>query len=535
MNDKANKDETLDTGDDDLLAQAMDPPPPRKVPRRSKQPAGSPPATNQVTKKTSKKTSKPASKKTSKPASKKTSKPASKPASKKTSKPATAAGPDKVSTPDKKPAKRKVKLEDGRKLTKKGQSTVRERWSAANSGKSRVSLMQGLVSSARDRFGADRVFGSREELDQLAIGIPVPALAFEFAIANDVFPLSSVLMLAGSWGSCKSALSYEFFRWFHENDGVPVHIDTEDKFDGAFACDIMRVPHDYMPIISNRANSTEQMQQILTHYLKQMQKSLIGTKNDPGPGKTIPCCFCIDSLAGSSSEEVQDKIMDKGNAGRSHPVEALKNKIYLSGIKKQFENWPFTLLVVNHLKEKADDMGNTRQYTLGGESFNFHESFEIHNSVWRRRFKNAQFEGVGIRLTCSKNSFGPTGRSIKTRFLWWVDDDENGVPQDRFLWDWNWSLCTLLNEADGIYKERLQQRGLTITCRSPQADIECLANFRAIGMGKDEYLPFQEVGQMIQENEEVCDRIRDALNIKRRYQLDRPYDELVAEHLETVQ
>jgi hypothetical protein len=54
-------------------------------------------------------------------------------------------------------------------------------------------------------------------------------------------------------------------------------------------------------------------------------------------------------------------------------------------------------------------------------------------------------------------------------------------------------------------------------------------------MGKDEYLPFQEVGQLIQDNVEVSNRIRDALNIKRRYQLDRPYDELVAKHLASAE
>ena len=434
-------------------------------------------------------------------------------------------------SPAVKPAKKLVvSMEDGRKLTNKGRDSLRARWSAENSGSSRNSMMTGLLNAARSKFGADRVFGSREELEQLAIGIPTPSLAFEYLIANDIFPLSSVMMLAGGWGSCKSALAYEFFRWFYELSGISVHVDTEDKFDGQFACDIMRAAKGVMPIISNRANSVEQMHQIITHYLREVQKMLIGTKEDPGPGKTVPVCFCIDSLAGATSEEIQEKILKDGSANRTHPINALKNSIFLPGIKKQFENWPFTLLVVNHLKEKLDDMGNTHQYTLGGQSFNFHESFELRNSLWKTKFQNAQFEGVGIRIHCAKNSFGPTGRRIKTRFLWWIED-ETGEPRDGFLWDWNWSLCTMLNELDGIAKQRLHDRDIRIQCKSPAADIECLANLRAIGMGKDEYLPFQEVGQLIQDNEEVCNRIRDALNVKRRYQLDRPYDEIIKDHL----
>lgn len=429
------------------------------------------------------------------------------------------------------PEVRVVNLDD-RKLSNKNKESLRARWSSSNA---RNDMMEALLNTARDKFGVDRVFGSRQQLGQLAIGIPTPSLAFEYLIANDIFPLSSIMMLAGSWGSCKSALSYEFFRWFYELNGIAVHIDTEDKFDGDFACDIMRVNREVTPIISNRANSVEQMQSILTHYLTEVQKTLIGTKEDPGPGKTIPCCFCVDSLAGATSEEVQEKILKEGSASRTHPINALKNSIFLPGIKKQFENWPFTLLVVNHLKEKIDQTGNTHQYTLGGQSFNFHESFEIRNAVWKSKFKNAKFEGIGISLNCSKNSFGPTGRKIKTRFLWWIEDDETtGEPRDVFLWDWNWALCTLLNEMDGIQRNRLLERELMIKCKSPAADIECLANFRAVGMGKDEYLPFQEVGQLIQNNVEVSARIRDALNIKKRYKLDRPYDELVAKHMENA-
>jgi hypothetical protein len=432
-----------------------------------------------------------------------------------------------------KPSRSKAALYDDRKLTKKGTESLRAKWNAANSANTRNSLMNGLVATARDKFGVDRVFGSREELDRLAIGIPTPSLAFEYMMANDVFPLSSVMMLAGSWGSCKSALSYEIFRWFYEQSGLAVHIDTEDKFDADFACDIMRVPSDVTPIISNRAGSTEQMQELLTYYLKETKRVLTGTKEEPGPKKTVPAVFCIDSLAGATSEEIQEKISKEGKANRTHPINALKNSIYLPGAKKLLEGWPFTLLVVNHMKEKTDDMGRTHQYTLGGQTFNFHESFELRNAVWKQKFKNSQFEGIGIRIQCAKNSFGPTGRRIKTRFLWWLDDDpETGEPRNVYLWDWNWAICTLLNEMEGKEKQRLKDRDIVIKCKSPAADVECLANLPALGMGKDEYLPFQEVGQLIHENEDVCVRIREALNIQKRRILDRPFDDIEREHME---
>jgi hypothetical protein len=56
-----------------------------------------------------------------------------------------------------------------------------------------------------------------------------------------------------------------------------------------------------------------------------------------------------------------------------------------------------------------------------------------------------------------------------------------------------------------------------------------------LGLGKDEYLPFQQVGQMIQDDEEVSKLIRDALNIKQRRQLIRPYDEIVNDYLKSAE
>ena len=77
----------------------------------------------------------------------------------------------------------------------------------------------------------------------------------------------------------------------------------------------------------------------------------------------------------------------------------------------------------------------------------------------------------------------------------------------------------------------LKERGCGIKVKSPAADVECLANLPALGMGKEEYLPWQEVGGLIQDNEEVCNLIRESLQIQRRHQLDRPYDDIVDDHI----
>ena len=437
-----------------------------------------------------------------------------------------------VETPQK--DKKVLEFIDTRNLTKQGKASVIEQWEASNRGNTRNSLMNSLMQSAQEKFGAGKVFGTRTALDQLVIGIPIPALPFEYILANDVFPLQIVMMLAGSWGSCKSALSYEIFRWFYENSGITVHIDAEDKFDADFACQIMRVANDVIPIISNQATSLEESQKLITYYIDAIKKMLIGNKENPGPGARVPCCLCLDSVAGNTSETTQKKILDEGFAGKSYAVEALSLAKFLPTIKSTFTNFPFTLLLINHAKEKNDEMGNKHVYTLGGGALNFHESFEIHNSVWKSGYNNTQFEGVGITLKCVKNSFGPTGRRARTRFIWWQEEDpETGNVIEHKLWDWNWAICDLFVNTTNLNKKRLKDRDLILNVKAPTADIECMANMPALGMGKNEYLTFQEVGQMIHENEEISNRIRDALGIKRRYVLDgsKTYEDIVNEHV----
>lgn len=65
-----------------------------------------------------------------------------------------------------------------RRLSKKSKETLRSRWNQKNSAVSRDGMMSQLLNSARDKFGSDRVFGSREELEQLCVGVPTPSLAF---------------------------------------------------------------------------------------------------------------------------------------------------------------------------------------------------------------------------------------------------------------------------------------------------------------------------------------------------------------------
>lgn len=408
---------------------------------------------------------------------------------------------------------------DDRNLTKAGKEYIKKTWSQDNYQKTRNGFMKAFTATAKEKFGAENVFGGKEDLSKLCAGIPTPSLPIEFVMANDVLPFC-LMMLAGSWGSCKTSLMLEFFRWIYELGGFNFHIDTELKFDGDFAHRIMRAGEDEQPFVPSRADSLEEWQKMWLHYADEAMKMMRGTKEEPGPGKRIPIGIGLDSLAAAVSEATKEKIRKEGCASRGYATEALLHKSFFNTAISIQSKYPFILMVVNHLKTKTDDKGFEHTYTLGGGNVNFRESLEFHNSVWRSKFKNSQFEGIGVKIACAKNSFGPTHRSIKTRFLWWFEKNEDtGKDVQQVVWDWDWAICNLLHEAEGVYGQRLKDFDLRIKVKSPTADIECLANLRALGMGKEEYLPWQEVGRMIHENPEVCSRIREALNIQVRPKL----------------
>jgi hypothetical protein len=249
---------------------------------------------------------------------------------------------------------------------------------------------------------------------------------------------------------------------------------------------------------------------------------MVGTVDEPGPGRTLPICYAVDSLTGKSSRERQEKIKTAGSAEKSFPIEALKIGPFLKSIAHEFVGWPFAFICTNHLKiDLAADNPAAARRLPGGDQQGFQESLELETGVWKTKIDTAQFEGKGITLTCVNNALAPSGHRIKTRILWWneqvgVDQNQNPVYAQKTMWDWDWATVTFLHELDPKYKKRLKEvAGFTLEVQSEKADIECMARSPALGMGKKEWLHFHEVGARIREDQDLCDKIRGALGIKR--------------------
>lgn len=401
------------------------------------------------------------------------------------------------------------------------------------------------AAGARKKLGHSAVFvGS--EADALLVGIPMYSgygkkalrypgcLPVEFVIANDVFPLAVVIQLVAKTGVGKSGLVAEFGRWFAMANGVNHLNENESKFNARWYKSIMREYFDEMLI--NRCKDVEDWQDGVSTGLRDTKNFMAGSAQEPGPGRTFPFMSAVDSIMGKMSRKSQEKILGvraldgsrgttgEGHAGRGHPEEALSITRYLKSIAGEFDNFPFALVLVNHLKLNKDDMGNEERSKTGGKTVDFQESFELELAKvggMKKKIECKDWEGYQVRLSCEKNSFGPGNRSVITRILWWEEEFADGSWQQRTIWDWDWSTVWLLNnimrgdKASPRLRQNLKDAEIHLEC--PVAgDVDNLAWSKNLGMKAKDAVPWSELGAMIRQETELLDRLRKALRINRR-------------------
>jgi hypothetical protein len=423
-------------------------------------------------------------------------------------------------------------------MSAKGRSTVElfdfQAHKGREMGRNLDTAFSALGSAMQKKFGALTVaLGS--DFETIFLGFPMPAVVFEYLLMLDGFPLGTVMHLAGEPKCGKSGLVAEFCRWFYCCQGGYSINSNEDKFAAPWYRSIMGEGAFNRLRKSGliHCKSLEDWQDGVTAAVRFEKQIMTGTKKNPGPGRTFPFMIAVDSIMGKLSSKSQEKILGAlgldgsrgitgaGHADRAFPLEALLITRYLKTIPQELANWPFTLVLVNHTKWRTNDQtGITESSTTGGQTINFQESFELEVT----RSKNiacAEFEGFVVDIKCKENSYGPDGRKIRTRVLWWDERGADGEWHQRTIWDWDWSLVWLLNDllngerVNAYTKACLKDSGFHLEV-TKQGDIENGAWSRDLGMkGPDDAVPWNELGAMLRQNQTTLDSIRQALRIKR--------------------
>jgi hypothetical protein len=268
------------------------------------------------------------------------------------------------------------------------------------------------------------------------------------------------------------------------------------------------------------------------YHLKADQEAFTGTKAEPGPGATVPVVFGVDSIMGKLCQETQEKIAKAGFADRSFPKEALVINNYLKTVPQMIARWPFTIVLVNHLKFGKDDMGNTVGHTAGGASISFQEGFEFQMEMRKQKLKAVDWEGKQLRINCVKNSFGPHPRSIETRMRWREEEDPDrpGCWIQRTVWDWDWALIHLLGVhlTEGHRAATLKANDVHVRV-TKASDVDNMAWSASLGMKEADAMPWSELGAAIRADAALVKRIRTALAINTRPLLAGDYSSQIEE------
>jgi hypothetical protein len=411
------------------------------------------------------------------------------------------------------------------KLTKKNLEQLKD-WRNNNRGKMVDAYWSAQVDMGRKEFGHRSVIVAGEN-NNLVIGIPIPALAFEYVISQDVLPLGLVTQMVGPPNSLKSSLAFEFMRWIRQAGGGSNLFEMETKYDEDWNRAITGFAHHEKNVIVDKCNSVEEWQQRLQKRIEWHKAKMEGTKEDPGPGRVFPVGLFVDTIMGKVSYETQEKVHKEGFAGRNFPLEALSITTFMKTVPQLLDEWPFFLCLMNHLKFGKDEMGRETRRTAGGVGVNFQESWELETSVRKSKIESKDWEGRIIQIKCEKNSFGPTGRKVDTRLLWGDEFNEETGKWERWAtWDWHWATIKMLTTFEGRIAAALKREDIHVKAEAT-GDATATAWSATLGMKAKDAVPWDELGIMIAQNEEMKNRIRTALSIKRRPLLEGDYLKLI--------
>jgi len=396
------------------------------------------------------------------------------------------------------------------------------------SGVDRAQNVDGLFSAMRDQ--ANKELGRNDicigtELDKLFVGLQLPALSLRYFFQSSVFPLSLIIQITGEEGTAKTALALEIIRWHMVHGGGGVFEENENKYSPELTKGIMEWCERWLRRFKLiRTRSLEQWQDSLTTTLD-IAKSQ--QTNPDGPGRTIPICWVVDSIMGTSPESTLDKIRTEGHASLGFPLAARLIAEYMRSMPDQIQDFPFTIVGTNHLKPPIAtgpmQPGGMKDSIPGGKAVKFMETFEIkmkHDS--QKTISTNERGGLRLRIINTKNSMGPGHKQIQASLLWWKEDLPDGGWRQQTAWDWHSATIQLWNAFE--VGATTDTKGMKTTWKKMMdiCDFRIVSKTtkmvysNALGITKSEPVPYYLAAQMLEQRPELIKALHCVLGVTER-------------------
>lgn len=380
---------------------------------------------------------------------------------------------------------------------------------------------------------ADLIKGSEgsacvaSDLSNRTWGVPCDHISYRWLIDNNCYQMGRVFGVAGMKESCKSAFAMSLAKVWMDIGGMCVYVDTENK----------KSPNLYSAVVGEEnlfktldyvADSTERWQsQIL---------DAIERANDKFPDNPVPILFIIDSLGGVDTKESEARVEKEGEFNPRNTGGMIKCKShneFFRYINKHLHMKPWGLVYINHLSDDPNSPIQGAKRKPGGTGQDYHAVLDLWFSVVKGTpaFKATRgFTEKILKVTTNKNSMGASKRNLEIPYRW--SHDPNTGQIDRCWFDWDAATAMLLtDDGPNSIKPRLKHI-LTVTVNSNKYSCKELGLVQVTDT---------EMGEAIRNNQEMRERISDALGINRMkvysgMELDNPavYEQSVYERLGEV-
>ena len=309
-------------------------------------------------------------------------------------------------------------------------------------------FMAAIIKSTADRRGASGALMA-SEYRNYQWGVPLPHLMLEYLFGLNVLPYPALIEMAGPPGSCKSAFLQYLLGVYAKQDFSAAMIETEGKMSSTLLESILGDEAEKVFIMPGPLAQEEwqtELLQMLKQYRKFYAQSLKDYQKSKGKSSLMsPMLIGLDSLGGSPSNDSMATVDKEGSAGRSFPIEALKNKRFFEQVPTRLRDLPLTMIYTNH--EKPEGMGEAKAFGPPGPKE--HKSkggitpaFFCGIRLFFEQASKPQSQKKGtwqqnLSIEVGKNSFNQKGTKLILTMEWekTVDKESNKELQEtRFLW-----------------------------------------------------------------------------------------------------
>lgn len=402
-------------------------------------------------------------------------------------------------------------------------------------------LFEAVLSEAKKNYPGSVYSGGEEE--SLLICLPLPALSLRYLLQQEGWPLSRFVMIVGEQESGKSAFLYEIIRWHRLCKGFGAVVDTEFKPAPDLLWSILN--YDYRACAYEKFKTLDGWTNGLNSLIQLFKDKMDGDSQTKGFGRVVPVCFGIDSLTATLDEKEYNKLVADGTPSKHFAVTALLLNDFIKVVTKELDEYPFTLIGINHLKPSTTMQGIPVRNIAGGKGLRFHQAMEIEmkrktsinpgskNQISRNESVGT-VEGLEVQLSIMKNSNAPH-EQISVELLWYIDfstkveklyiDPNSGeqkrvfeYPQRTFF-DWHSSSVEIILQ---ILKSRTKQAKLLADVLVIEGgDDRRYCWSPTLGVPKDSKISWREMGNLLenelQRNDSFRDSLYPVLGIRRRF------------------